>query len=125
MNKVLKIFGFILLGVAFIFLMGYATMLLWNWLIPEIFSGPVITFVQALGLLLLVKLLTGFGHWGGKGHKHHSYGHGKMHWKKKWEAKMAGMNDDEKEKFKEMYYRRCGRVWDDKKEEQSSPEQAD
>ena len=29
------------------------TMLLWNWLIPDIFKGPAITYVQALGLLAL------------------------------------------------------------------------
>jgi hypothetical protein len=47
---------------------GAVTMLLWNWLVPTIFSGPVVTFWQALGLLLLGKILFGSGH--GR-HYHH------------------------------------------------------
>jgi len=33
---------------------------LWNWLIPTIFSGPVITFWQAVGLCLLLSMIGGF-----------------------------------------------------------------
>jgi hypothetical protein len=43
------------------------TMLLWNWLVPAIFSGPAVTFWQALGLLVLAKILFGSGH----GRHHH------------------------------------------------------
>ena len=40
--------------------------LLWNWLIPDIFKGPQITYLQAGGLLVLSKILfsrigRGFG----------------------------------------------------------------
>ncbi len=41
----------------FIAVFGGATMLLWNWLVPEIFGGPAVSFVQALGLLALSNLL--------------------------------------------------------------------
>lgn len=30
---------------------------LWNWLVPAIFGGPVITFWQALGLNFLTSIL--------------------------------------------------------------------
>ena len=33
--------------------------LLWNWLVPTIFGLPEISFIQALGLIGLVKLLFG------------------------------------------------------------------
>lgn len=36
---------------------GGATMFLWNWLVPEIFGAPEVTFLQALGLLALSNLL--------------------------------------------------------------------
>lgn len=41
------------------FLSGWATMLLWNWLVPVIFGLGTITFWQALGLIVLVKLIFG------------------------------------------------------------------
>lgn len=44
---------------AFILLFGYVIMLLWNWLMPEIFGLTTITFWQAIGLGLLSKLLLG------------------------------------------------------------------
>lgn len=108
MNKAGKILIYILFAAAFIVLMGAAVMILWNWLIPELFNGPVITFVQSLGLLLLFKVLTGFGGMGHKKWGDHSHRHSM--WKKKWDAKMEGMSEEEKARFKEMYYKRCGKV---------------
>lgn len=55
------IFG-VLAATAFTF----ALMFLWNWLMPAIFGLTVITFWQALGLLVLSKILFGKGqrpHW--------------------------------------------------------------
>lgn len=40
-------------------LTGYIIMVLWNILIPSIFSLPAVTFWQALGLNLLFIFLTG------------------------------------------------------------------
>ena len=44
-------------------ILGLVTLLLWNWLVPTLFNGPEIGFVQSLGLLVLAKIL--FGGWGG------------------------------------------------------------
>lgn len=33
--------------------------LLWNWLVPSVFGLPEISFIQALGLIGLIKLLFG------------------------------------------------------------------
>ena len=38
---------------------GYVVMRLWNWLTPTIFGWHMITFWQALGLLVLVRILFG------------------------------------------------------------------
>ena len=40
-----------------IVLLGYPVMLLWNWLIPEIFGLSEITFWQAIGLNILCTIL--------------------------------------------------------------------
>ncbi len=50
-------------GIAFVlvFLLVFsaAVQLLWNWLMPAIFGTRTITYFQALGLLLLSRLLFG------------------------------------------------------------------
>ena len=38
---------------------GCVAMSLWNWLVPALFSGPMITYWQALGLIVLSRLLFG------------------------------------------------------------------
>ena len=40
-----------------IVILGYPVMLLWNWLIPEIFGLSEITFWQAIGLNILCTIL--------------------------------------------------------------------
>ncbi len=64
-----KIFLLVVLGIA---ALGWVVMTLWNWLIPVLFTGGhEISYVQAMGLLLLSKILFGcsFRKCGGwKGH---------------------------------------------------------
>jgi len=67
-KKAKKIVLIILIAPLLIALFGYVVMLLWNWLIPDLFNGPVIDFWQTLGLLLLSKILFG-GFKGGGGYK--------------------------------------------------------
>ncbi len=93
-----------------IFGFSYITMQLWNWLMPDIFGLKIITYWQALGLLILGKILfSGFGGKGGNKCGHHGgwKGHRGGMWKKRWEAKMANMTPEEKEKFKQGYSK-CG-----------------
>lgn len=66
----LKFFGIVILGAAaaagFAFIFGYFVMLLWNWLMPEIFGLVAINFWQAAGIVLLARLIFGgFKHGGG------------------------------------------------------------
>ncbi len=63
---------------AYFAVLGTVVMLLWNALIPDLFQGPAITFVQAVGLLLLTHLLfrRGFG----------GFGWRYPHWRRKWRA---------------------------------------
>ena len=49
-----------IVGIAlFIFLGGWIVMSLWNWLLPALFGWRMITFWQALGLLVLCRILFG------------------------------------------------------------------
>ena len=48
-----------LAGVGLLFLFGWVVMLLWNWLMPEIFGLKTVTYWQAWGLLLLSSILFG------------------------------------------------------------------
>ena len=60
------IFGIIAItGLAILF--GFVIMWLWNWLMPELFGLPLITYWQGVGLFILLKiLLGGCGGGGGK-----------------------------------------------------------
>ena len=62
MNRRFKLFRALKIAVMitlFINIAGFGTMYLWNWLVPLLFHGPVVTFLQALGLLVLSKILFG------------------------------------------------------------------
>lgn len=75
---------------------------LWNWLIPTVFDGPVINLWQALGFMLLAKVLFGFGgRWGGNKHN----------WKEKMKEKFENMSPEERERYKTEMYNRCGKGW--------------
>jgi hypothetical protein len=50
---------FLLMFVAALAIFGWATMFLWNALLTTLFNLPVIDFWQALGLLVLSRLLVG------------------------------------------------------------------
>ena len=50
-------------------------LLLWNALIPDIFHGPTLMYQQALGLMVLSKLLVGFGGGGFGRFRHHRHHH--------------------------------------------------
>jgi hypothetical protein len=63
MKRSLHIIGHFLLGMAAIAGFGAAVMLLWNALLPQIFGIAAIHFWQALGLLVLCRML--FGSFGG------------------------------------------------------------
>lgn len=98
----LKYAGFGVLGVAGMILFTFVVMWLWNWLVPELFNGPVLGYWQTLGLLILSKILfSGIGgkssHGPGK-HSKYSEDCGPMpgRWKQKYEAKMNEKMAEEK-----------------------------
>jgi hypothetical protein len=85
--------------VFFIWLCGQVVMYLWNWLLPMLFGAHTITFWQALGLVLLSRIL--FGRWG------HGHDRGRMNQLR--DHKWKKMTAEEREKFRrEMRARWCG-----------------
>jgi hypothetical protein len=90
------VFAVVMFGV-----FGFGTMLLWNALVPDLFHGPFLTFWQAVGLLVLSHIF--FHSFCGRGHGPWS----RHHWNHRFEAKLAAMTPEEREKFKEEYYHRC------------------
>lgn len=74
----LALFGIIAAG---FFAMVFAIIVkeLWNWLMPGLFGLPVITFLQAFGIILLSRLLVGGWHRGGHDRRNHSDGHDHFH----------------------------------------------
>ncbi len=94
----IKMALFALLAVA---AMGAVVMWLWNWLIPTLFHGPEIEYLQALGLMLLSRILfRGFV----GGPKGMCQGQNGSHWKGKW----SSLSPEEKEKMRDLWQKRCG-----------------
>jgi hypothetical protein len=66
---------FIGIAIAVIAILGFLVMKLWNWLVPELFTGPRIKFKHALGIMALSFILFGGpfrgNHWGGRHHGMH------------------------------------------------------
>jgi hypothetical protein len=93
----IKIALFVIIG-AIVF--GFIVKGLWNVLVPPIFGWHTITFWQALGLLLLSKILFGGFH------RHGGRDHGR--WKQRMKDRWEQMTPEEREKFRKGM--RCGRA---------------
>lgn len=76
-------------------------MWLWNWLVPTLFHGPTIDYLQTLGLMLLTRILFRGFIGGPKGSCSGSRG-GYM--KEKWST----LFPEEKEKMRDLWKKRCG-----------------
>ena len=83
---------FFLLIAMMILVVGYVVMLLWNWLMPNLFGLPLISLFEAVGLFLLSKIL--FGNFPKKKEKV------KQHWKNRMKEKWNRMSPEEQEVLK-------------------------
>ena len=84
----------------FIFIGGEIVMHLWNWLAPELFGLRQVTFWQALGLLLLCRILFGGFGLGGGG----SQSGPRRKMGERWEQ----MTPEERERFRQGWRGRMG-----------------
>jgi hypothetical protein len=101
--------GMIILGILAVtglaILFGFAVMWLWNWLMPELFGLPTLTFWKAVGVVLLSKLL--FGGFGGGGS---SKGGSKRKKKKNDFSKWEFYDKFWKEEGEQAYEEYCERI---------------
>lgn len=98
-----KIIGFTIIAAACLALLAWVVMLLWNGVLVDVVPVSQVNFWQALGLLVLGKILFG-------GFRGHFGGDYKQRWKKKMQQKLEGMSQEEREKLKEEWRNRCN-MW--------------
>jgi Ca2+/H+ antiporter, TMEM165/GDT1 family len=90
-NRIARILRIALMAIIFVAIFSFIVMELWNWLVPGVFGWHRISFWQALGLLVLSKILFG-GFRGGWGHR--------GHWPRRMRARWEQMTPEEREKFR-------------------------
>jgi len=97
-NRFARAARFVLFGIAAAAALSFVVMSLWNWLMPPVFGLHLIGFWQALGLLVLGRVLFGGfrGRWGG------------MHWRGRMMERWEQMTPEEREKFRAGMQGRCG-----------------
>ena len=89
-RRIAKFLAIVIVGAA---VLTFVVMTLWNWLAPALFGLPSITVFQALGLLVLCRIL--FGGFRGRGGLAHP--HGRRLMMERWEQ----MTPEEREKFRQ------------------------
>jgi chromate transport protein ChrA len=81
--------------------LGFIVESLWNWLGPAVFGARTITFWQALGILILSKILFG-GFRGRPGYA--------GHWRRRMRERWEQMSPEERERFRQGAFGACGRT---------------
>ncbi len=100
---ILRVLKFAAFGVVAVGVVGFAFMSLWNWLVPSITGWHALGFGQALGLLVLCRML--FGGFRGRWH-----GHWRMRMRERWEQ----MTPEERERFRAGLSRHCHGRWSER-----------
>lgn len=72
---------------------------LWNGLLPALFAWPRITFWQALGILVLCRIL--FGGFGVRGSR-------RSRFRNRWDERWPPMTEEERERFRRRMRERFG-----------------
>ena len=106
--KLIWIAPLAMLGLAvFIFIGGQIVMRLWNWLLPPLFGWAQIGFWQALGLLLLCRILFGGSGWRGST-RSNIRRRMKERCEQRIEERAANMTPEEREQFRQRMRERWG-----------------
>ena len=118
------VFPFILIALAFVSLFSFIVMTLWNTILSPVLKINVINFWQALGIIILAKILFGGfpGGWRGR----HRWGLNKEMFEKRKEMmeKWQTMTPEERDKFKQEWRARC-RTWGRREPEEQQQENKD
>jgi hypothetical protein len=99
-NRWVRMLKFLPFAVLFVALFGFGVMTLWNWLIPALFGLKALGYWQALGLLVLCRILFG--------------GRGTMRrdgiWRHRIAERWDRMTPEERERFRQGFRNRWGHV---------------
>lgn len=95
---IIKLLLFVIL---LLMVFGFLVMSLWNWLIPPIFGWQTISYWQAVGLLILTRIL--FGGFIGRPRRH-----GGGFWTHWMFERWPEMTPEERQKFRERLWRDFG-----------------
>jgi len=95
-----RIFVFPVIAAAAVFLFGLVVMLLWNAILPAVLEVGTITYWQAVGLLVLCRILFGGLRGGFRG------GRPPFGWPPFLKGRWMNMSEEERAKFKEEWERR-------------------
>jgi hypothetical protein len=93
--RILRVLAIVIVAFA---VFGFVVSHLWNYLMPALFGLHTITFWQAVGLIILGRLLFG-------GFRP---GFGGAPWRRHMMARWEQMTPEEREKFREGLRTRCG-----------------
>ncbi len=96
----------ILGGIVFMAFGGFAVQWLWNWLLPPLFGWHLVTFWQALGMLLLCRIL--FGGLGRHGGGKHRWGGERRDRKGDCDSRTPEERQQMREQFRERLRKRWG-----------------
>jgi len=109
-KRFIRALKFLPIAMLFIALFGLIVMSLWNWLMPALFGWKVVTFWQAIGLVILSKILFGGFRGGPRG----------MHWRHRMMERWDKMTPEERERFREGIRNTFGGVGAESSKPQSS-----
>jgi hypothetical protein len=93
----MRVLKFVAIAIAAVAVLAFVVMSLWNWILPPVTGWHTINYWQALGLIVLSKILFGG--------LHAAYG---PLWKRRMMQRFAEMTPEEREKFREAMRARCG-----------------
>lgn len=98
-----RFFIFTTLFTVGIFVFSGLVMFLWNRIIPAISSFSALTYWQAMGLLVLCRVLFGGFRFG----QHHKAAHRHFENRAVFKDKFMAMSEDERAQFKNQWKQRC------------------
>ena len=104
-HQVKRIILRILFFVAMAFILGFVVLLLWNFVITRVTNFPAVNYWQAVGLLILFRILFGSFHFG-KMFRQQNIGGGPQYFLK---DKLMNMDEADRDAFKEEWRKRCER----------------
>jgi hypothetical protein len=114
-NRIKKGIMIAICAIAAVLLFTFIVMGLWNAILPGVLGVKTISFLQALGILVLSKILFGGfrGGWRGAGGQE---------WRQRMKDKWETMTPEQRDQFKAEWKNRCGSRWRMKPQENESSE---